>query len=68
MLSNPNDSLYGPDLTDLAARTPNTTLTLDGQADTDTYEVFTLGSNGVDDRNYIINVLDTATSMTASTN
>ncbi|WP_201742286.1 hypothetical protein [Mangrovicoccus ximenensis] len=34
------------------------TLTLDGQADTDTYEVHTLGSQG-DARNYIINVLDT---------
>ena len=35
------------------------TLTLDGQADSDTYEVHTLGSNGVDQRNYVINVLDT---------
>ena len=34
------------------------TLTLDGQADTDSYEVFTLGSQG-DFRNYVINVLDT---------
>ncbi|WP_294608493.1 hypothetical protein [uncultured Roseovarius sp.] len=34
------------------------TLTLDGQSDTDTYEVFTLGSQG-DERNYIINILDT---------
>jgi len=35
------------------------TLTLDGQADTDTYEVHTLGSNGVDRRSNVINVLDT---------
>ncbi|MCB9929003.1 MAG: hypothetical protein H6844_06280 [Alphaproteobacteria bacterium] len=35
------------------------TLTLDGQADTDYYAVHTLGSNGEDQRNYIINVLDT---------
>src|SRR5690606_34369062 len=34
------------------------TLMLDGLSDTDTYEVFTLGSQG-DERNYIINVLDT---------
>ncbi|WP_292324641.1 hypothetical protein, partial [Mesorhizobium sp.] len=34
------------------------TLTLDGQSDTDTYEVYTLGSQG-NQRNYIINVLDT---------
>ena len=34
------------------------TLTLDGQADTDFYEVHTLGSNGPDVRNYAINVLD----------
>jgi hypothetical protein len=38
---------------------PQHTLTLDGQADTDHYEVYTLGSNGADDRNYVINVLDT---------
>ncbi|MBL8480594.1 MAG: hypothetical protein JNJ60_00240, partial [Rhodocyclaceae bacterium] len=61
MLSNPNDAVpgYGPDLTNLGRQNAEHTLTLDGQADTDTYEVFTLGSNGVDDRNYIINVLDT---------
>jgi len=35
------------------------TLTLDGQGDTDTYEIYTLGSNGPDTRNYIVNVLDT---------
>jgi hypothetical protein len=35
------------------------TLTLDGQADTDYYEVYTLGSNGADQRNNVINVLDT---------
>ena len=35
-----------------------TTLTLDGQAETDFYEVHTLGSQG-DQRNYVINVLDT---------
>ena len=34
------------------------TLTLDGQADTDYYEIRTLGSHG-DERNYVINVLDT---------
>ena len=34
------------------------TLTLDGQSDTDSYEVHTLGSQG-DERNYIVNVLDT---------
>ncbi len=34
------------------------TLTLDGQADTDTYEVWTTGSQG-DVRDYVINVLDT---------
>jgi hypothetical protein len=34
------------------------TLTLDGLSDSDTYEVYTLGSQG-DERNYIINVLDT---------
>ncbi|MEO0829947.1 MAG: hypothetical protein AAFY03_05750, partial [Pseudomonadota bacterium] len=35
------------------------TLTIDGNAATDTFEVFTMGSNGVDERNYIINLLDT---------
>ncbi len=35
------------------------TLTLDGQADSDYYEVHTLGSNGIDERNYVINALDT---------
>ena len=35
------------------------TLTLDGQADTDYYDVYTLGSHGGDERNYVINVLDT---------
>ena len=34
------------------------TLTLDGQADTDSYTVFTTGSQGAY-RNYVINVLDT---------
>jgi hypothetical protein len=38
---------------------PRHTLTLDGQADTDYYDIYTLGSNGVDERNYIINILDT---------
>jgi hypothetical protein len=35
------------------------TLTLDGQAGSDTYEIYTLGSQGPDTRNYLINVLDT---------
>jgi hypothetical protein len=35
------------------------TLTLDGQADTDTYEIYVLGSDGTDERNYVINALDT---------
>ena len=34
------------------------TLTLDGQAESDVYEIHTLGSQG-DERNYVINVLDT---------
>src|SRR5262249_36012313 len=34
------------------------TLTLDGQADTDSYTVYTTGSLGAE-RNYVINVLDT---------
>ncbi len=34
-------------------------LTLDGQADTDRYEIYTTGSTGIDNRNYVINVLDT---------
>jgi hypothetical protein len=45
----------GPNVTTVAEHT----LTLDGQADSDVYEVHTLGSNGEDDRNYVINVLDT---------
>ncbi|MEE4314510.1 MAG: Calx-beta domain-containing protein [Desulfofustis sp.] len=44
----------GPNVTTDAEHT----LTLDGQADTDYYEVHTLGSQG-DPRNYVINVLDT---------
>jgi len=35
------------------------TLTLDGQAGSDSYFIHTTGSNGVGDRNYIINLLDT---------
>ena len=35
------------------------TLTLDGQADTDTYIVNTNGSNVAVEHNYVINVLDT---------
>jgi hypothetical protein len=35
------------------------TLTLDGQAGSDTYEIYVLGSQGPDPRNYLINVLDT---------
>ncbi len=35
------------------------TLTLDGQAGSDSYQVHTLGSNGLDQRNYVINLLDT---------
>ncbi len=35
------------------------TLTLDGQAGSDTYKIYSLGSNGPDERNYVINVLDT---------
>jgi len=46
----------GPNVTTVAEHT----LTLDGQADTDYYEVHTLGSQG-DPRNYVINVLDTGT-------
>jgi hypothetical protein len=34
------------------------TLTLDGQAGSDSYFIHTTGSNGVDERNYIINLLD----------
>ena len=34
------------------------TLTLDGQADTDTYTVYTTGTRGAE-RNYVVNVLDT---------
>lgn len=41
------------------ARLAEHTLTLDGQADTDTFEIYTIGSNGADERNYVINVLDT---------
>ena len=48
-------STTGPDVVSVAEHT----LTLDGQADSDTYEVYTLGSNGVDARNYVINALDT---------
>jgi hypothetical protein len=46
-----------------AATTPNAdhTLTLDGQADSDSYTVFTTGSRG-NARNYAINVLDTGAS------
>ncbi|GGO80245.1 hypothetical protein GCM10011348_16530 [Marinobacterium nitratireducens] len=45
----------GPNMTTAAEHT----LTLDGQADTDYYAVYTLGSNGPDQRNYVINILDT---------
>ena len=44
----------GPNMITIAEHT----LTLDGQAGTDTYEVHTLGSQG-NPRNYVINVLDT---------
>ena len=46
-------------LTALGRAAAQHTLTLDGQADTDYYEVHSLGSNGVDQRNYVVNVLDT---------
>jgi len=61
ILSNPNDSVpgYGPDLTDLDRENAAHTLTLDGQADTDTYEIYVIGSDGNDTRNYIVNALDT---------
>ena len=49
-------------LTALGQQNAEHTLRLDGQSDTDTFEVFTLGSNGPDQRNYIINVLDTGAS------
>ncbi|MEO0465131.1 MAG: hypothetical protein AAF216_01205 [Pseudomonadota bacterium] len=49
-------------LTALDQENAEHTLRLDGQDGTDTYEVFTLGSNGPDARNYIINVLDTGAS------
>ena len=48
-------------LTDAGAEAARHTLTLDGEIGADTYEIFTLGSNGVDRRNYIVNVLDTGT-------
>jgi hypothetical protein len=51
-----DDSLK--DLTDLGWQNAEHTLTLDGQAYTDYYEIHTTGSTG-DYRNYIINVLDT---------
>ncbi|MCB1998993.1 MAG: LEPR-XLL domain-containing protein, partial [Rhodoferax sp.] len=35
------------------------TLTLDGQSDTDYYEIHTAGSQSADPQNYVINVLDT---------
>jgi len=43
---------------DTASVVAQHTLTLDGQADSDSYFIHTTGSNGVDDRNYIINILD----------
>ncbi|MEL6550929.1 MAG: hypothetical protein AAFQ54_11870 [Pseudomonadota bacterium] len=46
-------------LTALGHQDAEHTLRLDGQSATDTYEVFTLGSNGPDQRNYIVNALDT---------
>src|SRR5262249_31634696 len=45
----------------------NHTLTLDGQAGNDLYEIFTTGSLGAD-RNYVINVLDTGASSAAVAN
>ena len=38
------------------------TLTLDGVSGSDDYKVYTLGSNGPDERNFVINVLDTGRS------